>query len=111
MQPGELPPLENEEPPLPVNQLEKIDLPRREPSTIVQETIEGKRENTRHFLALYLVTVFAITNVVLLVIAGIGYFKDSENQQTSNLLTLLLTSQTTLMGTALGFYFGERNSS
>lgn len=72
--------------------------------------LQRTRERTRQQLASLLLGTYASTNLAVLIVAGIGYFYTPKNDQTYNLLTLLITSQTTLVGTALGFYFGDRKS-
>lgn len=80
-------------------------------------TIEEQREHTRTWLATRLFNILTIS----LIGTGVYIFVDSLvpqqiSQERSNMhreiITLIWTSQVTLMGSALGFYFGsERNGS
>lgn len=72
--------------------------------------LERTREKTRQQLATFLFAAYAFTNLAAVTIVGIDFFRSQNKTESSNLLTLLLTSQTTLLGTALGFYFGDRKS-
>ena len=86
-------------------------------------------EKTREKLASWLIVIFAITISVsfvvlpLLVLSVYFSFKPGNNNQNSTLdkelvivvnpikefMVLVLTIESTLLGAALGFYFGERS--
>ena len=86
-------------------------------------------EKTREKLATWLIVIFAITISVsfvvlpLLVLSVYFSFKPGNNNQNSTLdkelvivvnpikefMVLVLTIESTLLGAALGFYFGERS--
>jgi heme/copper-type cytochrome/quinol oxidase subunit 2 len=86
-------------------------------------------EKTREKLATWLIVIFAITISVsfvvlpLLVLSVYFSFKPGNNNQNSTLdkelvivvnpikefMVLVLTIESTLLGAALGFYFGEKS--
>jgi hypothetical protein len=82
--------------------------------------LEEKQENTRSELAKFLIRMLAGTLVasfsliiILIVMTGLVDERKKETlKETSSLVkdlvTLILTAQTGLIGTALGFYFGSR---
>jgi hypothetical protein len=81
------------------------------------KTIDEQREDTRRRLAELLVYSYIGTIVLtLLLVAGdrfafYWYGKSPPtNDQSKDLITLIWTTQTTLVGTALGFYFGGKTT-
>jgi hypothetical protein len=104
-----------------------------DPSTISSSNSldQGTRrlEKTREKLATWLIVIFAITISVsfvvlpLLVLSVYFSFKPGNNNQNSTLdkelvivvnpikefMVLVLTIESTLLGAALGFYFGEKS--
>ena len=86
------------------------------------KTVEEQQEQTRSQLARFLINIFALTIggsfalFISLVILSVNIDeKKAENlDKTSilvkDLITLIITSQTGLIGSALGFYFGSRNN-
>ena len=85
-------------------------------------TIEEQQEQTRSQLASFLVKIFAGTiigsfvlfSTLVLFSINIDEKKAGNLDKTSilvkDLITLIITSQTGLIGSALGFYFGSRNN-
>ena len=85
-------------------------------------TIEEQQEQTRSQLASFLVNIFAGTiigsfvlfSTLVLLTMNIDEKKAGNLDKTSilikDLITLIITSQTGLIGSALGFYFGSRNN-
>ena len=85
-------------------------------------TIEEQQEQTRSQLANFLVKIFAGTiigsfvlfSTLVLFSINIDEKKAGNLDKTSilvkDLITLIITSQTGLIGSALGFYFGSRNN-
>ena len=85
-------------------------------------TIEEQQEQTRSQLANFLVKIFAGTiigsfvlfSTLVLFSINIDEKKAGNLDKTSilvkDLITLIITSQTGLIGYALGFYFGSRNN-
>ena len=85
--------------------------------------LEERQERTRSQLAMFLIKMLAGTlgvsfALVMLLILMSG-FVDNEKKAASfdkttalvkDLVTFILTAQTGLIGTALGFYFGSRGS-
>jgi hypothetical protein len=69
---------------------------------------EGKRlnlkETTRSWLGIGLLAIYGITIGFTLGITNSDKIKDEERKE---ILILIITSQATLVGTALGFYFGK----
>ncbi|MEI6329584.1 MAG: hypothetical protein WCP16_10155 [Pseudanabaena sp. ELA645] len=101
----------------------EVDLKNLLPSQV--ETgikLEERQETTRSQLATFLIKILAGTLtasfgliVLLTVMTGVIDEKKSESfTKTSalvkDLITFILTAQTGLIGTALGFYFGSRGS-
>ena len=79
------------------------------------ESIPRQQEQTRGWLAKTLVktligTVAATFVVILVDKALVAFEKNTENQGLREIITLIWTSETALIGTALGFYFGSQNS-
>ncbi|PSR18460.1 hypothetical protein C8255_07355 [filamentous cyanobacterium CCP3] len=84
--------------------------------------LEEKQEQTRSQLATFLIKILAGTLVasfslifVLIVFSAFVDERraanlDKQNALVKDLITFILTAQTGLIGTALGFYFGSRNS-
>jgi len=84
--------------------------------------IPQQQEQTRSQLATFLIKIFAgtlglsLALVISLVVLSITIDKDkSENFDKTtalvkDLITLVVTSQIGLIGSALGFYFGSRNN-
>lgn len=75
------------------------------------ESIDHKREDTRTNLALRLIWLLIGTYIVIAILGAIVIFrepKDSERRYTysKDLFSLLITTQTGLVGTVIGFYFG-----
>lgn len=83
--------------------------------------LEEKQEQTRSQLATFLIKILAGTLVasfsliVILIIASTfaderrAASLDKQNALVKDLVTFILTAQTGLIGTALGFYFGSRS--
>jgi hypothetical protein len=77
------------------------------PKEIPRFDIVESQERTRSNLA------YGLLGVLVLTLAGIGIFVTfaPEGEKTENhreLLTLIWTSEVTLVGSALGFYFGSQ---
>mgnify|MGYP001072325308 CR=1 FL=1 len=84
--------------------------------------LEEKQEATRSQLATFLLKMLAgtltasLVLIVALTLVSVFVPREREEafEQTSNLakdlITLILTTQTGLVGTALGFYFGSRGN-
>ncbi len=89
---------------------------------------EKQQEETRANLARSLVVFFGVTIVLIFVMIGyyqhliIDLIKDSTNKElnftsleksfelSKEIITIVWTSQAALLGSALGFYFGNRNN-
>ncbi|MFP4693570.1 MAG: hypothetical protein ACOC04_00050 [Halothece sp.] len=81
----------------------------------LQEDIDQKREDTRTNLALRLIWLLIGTYIAIAVIGGWIIFKSQDNSETiyaysKDLFSLLITTQTGLVGTVVGFYFGINQS-
>ncbi|MEA5533450.1 hypothetical protein VB691_05470 [Crocosphaera sp. XPORK-15E] len=84
--------------------------------------LEERQETTRSQLATFLIKILAGTLIasflliiILIIMSGfIDEKKITSFEKTSalvkDLITFILTAQTGLIGTALGFYFGSRGS-
>lgn len=68
---------------------------------------EQAQESTRSFLAKVLVFLFAGSSTIMLILAFITDFESKEKLK--DFSTIIITTQSTLVGTALGFYFGDRS--
>ncbi len=85
--------------------------------------IEEKQEETPSQLATFLIKILAGTltasfRLILLLTLMLGCVDEKKAEALKNnsslvkdLITFILTAQTGLIGTALGFYFGSRDSS
>lgn len=84
--------------------------------------LEERQETTRSQLATFLIKILAGTLIasfgLIILLIVMSYFIDNTKielfDKTSilvkDLITFILTAQTGLIGTALGFYFGSRGS-
>ncbi|MBU6229439.1 MAG: hypothetical protein KGQ93_07070 [Cyanobacteria bacterium REEB459] len=85
--------------------------------------LEERQERTRSQLAMFLIKMLAGTlgisfALVILLILMSGFVDNKEKAESfdktsalvKDLVTFILTAQTGLIGTALGFYFGSRGS-
>lgn len=73
------------------------------------EQLELRREATRDILArrvLWLLSGSLICSFIIL--GGVVFIKGSDKETAKDLVALILTSQTGLVGTVLGFYFGTQ---
>jgi hypothetical protein len=73
---------------------------------------EVHRETTRAHLAKWLMALLTLTVLTILLLAGLemaGLLEDNHDGQLGNLAQLVLTPVVTLVGTALGFYFGAQS--
>lgn len=85
--------------------------------------LEERQETTRAQLATFLIRILAGTliasfSLVLIMILMAGFVGEEKreslkenNSLVKDLITFMLTAQTGLIGTALGFYFGSRGNS
>lgn len=82
------------------------------------ESISSRQESTRATLSIYLLMFLGATYLcTFILLFGIIYFppkQSSDNVDSftklKDIITLLITTQTGLVGSALGFYFGSRNN-
>ena len=84
--------------------------------------LEERQETTRAQLATFLIRILAGTllasfSLILIMILMAGFAGEEKqeslkdnNSLVKDLITFMLTAQTGLIGTALGFYFGSRGS-
>jgi hypothetical protein len=104
----------------------KLDIPTQSKLDIPTQTpdLRDRQETTRAWLATFLTYTLAgtITTSFILIISLVvmsGFIvdekKNSSFDKTSalakDLITFILTAQTGLIGTALGFYFGSKGNS
>lgn len=83
------------------------------------KSISIRRENTRKSIAFFLLSVLAFTvfSSLLVIPLGKAFFiskypkKDVEKILDKDTINLIWTSQVTLIGTVLGFYFGKESNS
>jgi hypothetical protein len=73
----------------------------------VKASIQKSQESTRSFLAIAIFAAYAGIIVWLLTLMTWGGFPDADRKE---FIILILTSQATLIGTALGFYFSRESS-
>lgn len=65
--------------------------------------IAESQESTRGRLAIAIVSIYASTILLCFVVIGFGMAEGERKE----ILTLIITSQATLIGSAIGFYFGK----
>jgi hypothetical protein len=65
--------------------------------------IAESQESTRGRLAISIVSIYGLTILLCFVIIGFGIAEGERKE----ILTLIITSQATLIGSAIGFYFGK----
>lgn len=77
----------------------------------LSKSVASKRENARTGLAITLLATLSLT------IIGTFYYifnppqnSNGNNSDSKDLITLIWTTQVSLLGSALGFYFGNSNS-
>jgi hypothetical protein len=73
----------------------------------VKASIQRSQESTRSFLAIAIFVAYAGMILWLLILMTWGGFPDADRKE---FIILILTSQATLIGTALGFYFSRESS-
>jgi hypothetical protein len=73
----------------------------------VKASIQKSQESTHSFLAIAIFAAYAGIIVWLLTLMTWGGFPDADRKE---FIILILTSQATLIGTALGFYFSRESS-
>ena len=71
-----------------------------------RDKIAESQESTRSNLAITVIIIYGLTLLLSFIIIGYGLDKDQRKE----VLTLILTSQSTIIGGAVGFYFGNRSS-
>lgn len=107
----------------PTLQAGEVDIKKLMPSVVdTNIKLEERQETTRSRLATFLIKILAGTVaasfaavIILTIMSG---FIDERKSTTfdkntalvKDLITFILTAQTGLIGTALGFYFGSRGS-
>ncbi|MGK7958487.1 MAG: hypothetical protein AB4063_25000 [Crocosphaera sp.] len=72
----------------------------------IKSRIRESQESTRSNLAIALFTAYTVTTVCVLLIASLTQINQEDRKE---IVLLIITSQVTLMGSALGFYFGKEN--
>ena len=65
--------------------------------------IAESQESTRKYLAVAIISIYGATMVFCFAIIGFGVAEEDRKE----ILTLIITSQATLIGSAIGFYFGK----
>ena len=80
-----------------------------------KKSITQQQEQTRSWLAKTLVRTLMGTIVLTFILVGTEMVlevsgKNVDNKDLRGIITLIWTSETALIGTALGFYFGSQNS-
>ena len=87
-------------------QLQRLDVEEEVPWAKSKDVKEQRRDRVRATLAYVLVGVFSGT--LLVVFGDVLFSQDGEGalETWKELLPLILPVETTLLGTALGFYYG-----
>lgn len=76
---------------------------------VYTKPISIQRESTRSRISLSLLIVFSLSVLASYVMVGMAAFLPNIDRSIiTDSLPLLLTPQITLLGVALGFYFGEK---
>lgn len=65
--------------------------------------IAESQESTRGKLAVAIVSIYGATILFCFAVIGFGIIEEERKE----ILTLIITSQATLIGSAIGFYFGK----
>lgn len=83
-------------------------------STTEKKSISEQQESTRSTLAIWLVIALFFTYLVSFLLFFIVIWFPPEKEEDAftkikDVITLLITTQTGLVGSALGFYFGTRH--
>lgn len=65
--------------------------------------IAESQESTRGRLAVAIVSIYGATIFFCFIVIGFGIAEEERKE----ILTLIITSQATLIGSAIGFYFGK----
>ncbi len=65
--------------------------------------IAESQESTRGKLAIVIISIYGSTILLCFAIIGFGIAEGERKE----ILTLIITSQATLIGSAIGFYFGK----
>jgi hypothetical protein len=68
-----------------------------------QARIAESQESTRGRLAMTIVSIYGSTILFCFIVIGFGMAEGERKE----ILTLIITSQATLIGSAIGFYFGK----
>ena len=68
-----------------------------------QSRIAESQESTRGKLAIAIIGIYGSTILLCFAVIGFGLAKTERKE----ILTLIITSQATLIGSAIGFYFGK----
>ena len=103
--------------------LQKTDIKNLLPSQVdTGSRLEERQETTRSQLATLLIKILAGTlagsfSLIILLTIMSGFIDQNKSQSfdktsslVKDLITFILTAQTGLIGTALGFYFGSRGN-
>lgn len=91
-------------------------LPVKEPAKkLSSDLLPHKQEETRAWLAKRLIDLvtWTIFGTFLLIVTDkvlVALDRKTDSQASRELITLIWTSQATLVGSALGFYFGNQKS-
>ena len=104
-------------------QTQEVDIKNLLPSQVDTDIkLEERQETTRSQLATFLIKILAGTltasfGLIIFLTAMSGFVDekklesfDKTSSLVKDLITFILTAQTGLIGTALGFYFGSRGS-
>lgn len=73
--------------------------------------LEQKQEETRSYLAFALAGIFALAGVFAITLIAVFIFiglNKITSDDSKELIVLMLTTQSTIVGTALGFYFANK---
>lgn len=75
----------------------------------IKAWVEQQREKTRTAIAMRFITLFGGTLTATFILMGVAAFNPSADKPfIKDLASLAVTSQVGLLGTALGYYFGNK---
>jgi len=75
----------------------------------VKKTLVKERESTRKLLATWLVKIFGVSVIGNIFLAALlAFYPKADTSLLEKLLPIIISPQVTLLGVALGFYYGQK---
>lgn len=76
--------------------------------TIIRYNIPEEREKKRGEIALRLISIVFYIIVVFTLLSVASFLKNGNLEQSKEIINSMFTPMVTLVGTAIGFYFGKK---